>query len=186
MKNKLKLLLSNKDVKTLLENFFSLSVLRIIGYIFPLMTIPYLARVIGVDKFGELAFASSVIIFFITFIDYGFNYTATRDVARNKTNLKLVSKIYSTIMVARIILLIISFFVLLLLINLITILKENETILLLTFTYVIGYTLFPEWVFQAIEKMKFITIMNVISKSIFTILVFTIILNKDDYIYQPI
>ena len=145
MKNKLKLLLRNKDVKTLLENFFSLSVLKIVGYIFPLITIPYLAKVIGLEKFGELAFASSGII-----------------------------------------LLIISFLVLLLLINLIPLLKENEIILLLTFTYVFGYILFPEWIFQALEKMKFITIMNVISKSIFTILVFTIILKKDDYIYQPV
>ena len=186
MIKKFRLLINNNDAKTLLENFLSLSVLKILGYVFPLLTIPYLARVIGLDKFGELAFASSVIVFFQTLVDFGFNYTATRDVAKNKANLQLVSKIYSTVLVARIILLIISFLLLLLLINLVPLLKENEIILLLTFTYVVGYVLFPEWIFQALEKMKFITIMNVVSKSIFTILVFIVILNKQDYIYQPV
>ena len=157
MIKKFRLLINNNDAKTLLENFLSLSVLKILGYVFPLLTIPYLARVIGLDKFGELAFASSVIVFFQTLVDFGFNYTATRDVAKNKANLQLVSKIYSTVLVARIILLIISFLLLLLLINLVPLLKENEIILLLTFTYVVGYVLFPEWIFQALEKMKFIT-----------------------------
>ncbi|KAA6332144.1 hypothetical protein EZS27_019311, partial [termite gut metagenome] len=42
------------------------------------------------------------------------------------------------------------------------------------------------WFFQAMEKMKYVTIMNVFSKLLFTVLVFVIIKNKEDYIYQPV
>ena len=72
----------SKDGKVLFENFISLSLLQVAGYIFPLITIPYLSRVIGVDKFGEIAFASAIITYFQTVSDWGFNYTATRDVAK--------------------------------------------------------------------------------------------------------
>lgn len=55
---------NNGDAKTVINNFAWLSVLQIAGYIFPLISIPYLAKVIGVDGFGKIAFASAVIIGF--------------------------------------------------------------------------------------------------------------------------
>ena len=70
-----------KAGRTLLSNFASLTVLQVAGYVFPLITLPYLARVIGVENFGRIAFASSVIVWFQTFVDWGFNYSATREVA---------------------------------------------------------------------------------------------------------
>ena len=45
----------NKDAKTLAGNFMWLSLLQVAGYVFPLITLPYLARVIGVDGFGKIA-----------------------------------------------------------------------------------------------------------------------------------
>ena len=174
------------NAKVLIENFISLTVLKLAGFVFPLLTLPYLARVLGVENFGKIAFATSVIVFFETLVDYGFNYTATRDVAKNKTDLNYVSKVFSNVLSARIILLLISLIVLLLCIYFIPSFQENKLILLLTFSYIPGYIFFPEWVFQAIEKMKYITLLNLISKIIFTLLVFVVIKDKSDFIYQPI
>ena len=68
---------NSKDGKTLLMNFGYLSLLQIAGYAFPLITMPYLARVIGPEGFGKIAFASAVVVWFQTIADWGFNYTAT-------------------------------------------------------------------------------------------------------------
>src|SRR5690554_4491222 len=104
----------SKDGRTLVANFGYLSLLQVAGYIFPLITMPYLARVIGVEGFGKIAFASAVVVWFQTVADWGFNYTATRDVAKNRDNKEKVSEIFSNVLWARCFLMITSFLLLIL------------------------------------------------------------------------
>lgn len=179
-------LLGGKERKNLISNFGYLSLLQVANYIFPLITLPYLAKTIGVDGFGKLAFAAAVIMWVQTVTDWGFNYTATRDVARSRDDKDAVSRIFSRVLWARVFLMIASLFVLLVLITMIPYFRENTLVLLLTFLLVPGHIACPEWFFQAMEKMKYITIINVISKLIFTIAVFVFIKEKSDYIVQPI
>lgn len=186
IKNNIQKVRKSKDGKVLIENFLSLSLLQVAGYIFPLLTLPYLARVIGVDKFGEIAFASAIIIWFQTVVDWGFNFTATRDIAKNRDDLNRVSEIFSNVMWAKLFLLVISTIILAICIYSIPYLYERRALLWLTFLYVPGHILFPDWFFQAIEKMKYVTILNVISKAFFTIMIFVVVKTKDDYIYQPL
>lgn len=176
----------SKDGSALASNFGYLMLLQIAGYVFPLITIPYLARVIGVEGFGKIAFAGAVIVWFQTVSDWGFNYTATRDVARNRDNLEKVSEIFSNVLWARILLMVVSFAVLFLLTEAIPYFKENQAILLITFLLVPGHIMFPDWFFQAMERMKYITIFNLLSKALFTVLVFVLVKEKQDYILQPL
>lgn len=185
-KERLKNGIKSRDGKVLVENFVSLSLLQIAGYLFPLITIPYLARVIGVDKFGEIAFASAIIVYFQTVSDWGFNYTATRDIAKNRNNEDKVSEIFSNVMWARILLMILSFVILGILILIIPKFREMSTLILITFCLIPGHIMFPEWLFQGLERMKYITILNLIAKSVFTIAVFLFIKEKSDFILQPL
>jgi len=175
--NKIK---KSKDGRTLVANFGYLSLLQIAGYIFPLITMPYLARVIGVDGFGKIAFASAVVVWFQTVADWGFNYTATRDVAKNRDDKDKVSEIFSNVLWARCLLTIASFLLLILAIFIIPIFRENYAVILVTFLLVPGHIMFPDWFFQAMERMKYIT------KFLFTIAVFVFIKNKSDFILQPL
>lgn len=186
LKEKLQKFWGNKNAKTVASNFAWLSVLQIAGYIFPLITMPYLARVIGVDGFGKIAFASAVISWIQTIADWGFNYTATRDIAQNRDNPKIVSKIFSNVLWSRLLLVICSFFVLILLICIVSSFRNNYKIILVTFLMIPGHVLFPDWFFQALEKMKYTTIFNLFIKFLFTLLVFICIDERDDYIYQPL
>lgn len=179
-------ILSSKDGKTLFANLGYLSLLQIAGYIFPLITIPYLAKVIGVDGFGKIAFASSVIIWFQTISDWGFNYTATRDVAKNRNDIERVADIFSSVFWSRCFLMIVSFIILLFLILIIPKFREDANVILATFLMIPGYIMFPEWFFQAMERMKYITILNIISKALFTVAVFIFVKGKSDYILQPL
>lgn len=176
----------SKDSRALASNFGYLMLLQIAGYVFPLLTIPYLARVIGVEGFGKIAFAAAVIVWFQTVTDWGFNYTATRDVAQNRDDPEKVSEIFSNVLWARMLLMLLSFGLLLMTIATIPYFQENRTILLLTFLLVPGHVLFPDWFFQAMERMKYITIFNLVSKALFTAMVFVFINDKDDFILQPI
>lgn len=185
-KKNFKRIRGNKDATVLLSNFGYLTALQIAGYIFPIITIPYLARVIGVDSFGKIAFASAIIVWFQTVADWGFNFTATRDVAQNRDNKEKVSEIFSNVLWARCLLMILSFVLLLIALFLVPKFRENQTIILITFLVVPGHIMFPSWFFQALERMKYITILNVISKLLFTVAVFVFIKEKSDYILQPL
>lgn len=176
----------SKDAKTLMANFGYLSLLQVAGYIFPLITIPYLARVIGVDSFGKIAFAAAILVWIENFTDWGFNFTATRDVAQNRDNKEKVSEIFSNVIWAKTLLMLIAFGILLLMIWLIPTFKENSSILLVSFLMIPGNIIFPQWMFQAFERMRYITILSLIAKLFFTLAVFLFIKEKSDFILQPL
>ncbi|MBO7522335.1 MAG: oligosaccharide flippase family protein, partial [Bacteroidales bacterium] len=176
----------NQDFKTLVANFGYLSLLKIASFIFPFITLPYLAKTIGADGFGKIAFAAAVIAWFQTIADWGFNYTATRDVAKNRDNKDVVSDIFSRVFFSRCLLMLASFVVLFLCTLFIPKLAENRAILFVTFLLIPGHIMFPDWFFQAIERMKYVTIFNILVKLFFTIAVFIFIKEKSDYIIQPL
>ena len=185
-KTKIGSVLNNKDGKVLISNFIYLSLLQVAGYIFPLITFPYLAKTIGVEKFGEIAFALAMLSYFQTIVDYGFNFTATRDIAQNRNNIMVVSQIFSNVLWARCFLLLIMLLPFVIIVFSIEKLFLMRKLLFATFLLLPGHILFPQWLFQGLEKMKYITILNVISKLIFTIAVFLVIREESDYMYQPI
>ena len=88
---------NSKAGKTLFANFAYLSLLQIANYVFPLLTLPYVVRIVGVENYGYISFSLAVVMWFTTIVDFGFNYTATRDVARSKDDLDEVSKIFSNV-----------------------------------------------------------------------------------------
>lgn len=179
-------LFKHSEVKNLVSNFLWLSILQVVNYMLPLITLPYLARTIGVTGFGKVSFAAAVILWFQTVCDWGFNFTATRDIARVKNNSDKVSRIFSRVLMARLGLLFISLAVLTLLIFSIRSFYESRLVLYVTFLLIPGHILCPDWFFQAMEKMKYITILNVIAKIVFTIAVFLFIKSESDYFLQPL
>lgn len=176
----------NKNARTLFTNFLSLSSLQVISYFFPLITMPYLARIIGVKGFGAIAFASAVIAYFTTLTDWGFKYTAVRDISINRDNKEYVSSVFIRVIVCKTFLMLISAGILYVLILTVPVFRNNSTILWATFALIPGYILFPDWLFQAMEDMKYITIMNIAAKTIFTILVFCMIKKESDYVIEPL
>ena len=188
MKIRLRQLLAgeSKEGKILLSNFAYLFLLQIAGYVFPLLTLPYLARVIGASGFGKIAFASAIMVWIQTVTDWGFNYTATRDVARCRDDNQRVSEIFSNVFWARCLLMVLSFVVLAVLVFTIPKLRAEADVIFVSFLMIPGHILFPDWFFQAIERMKYITILNLLSKTLFTIAVFVFVREANDYILQPL
>ena len=186
MINKLKKILNTQDKKRLLSNFFSLSLLQTFTYILPLLTLPYLVRVLGVEYFGLVMFAQAFIMFFNILVDYGFNLSATREVSIHRDNKEKLTEIFSSVMSIKFILIIVSFVILSIVVFSFEKFSLHLELYLLTFLMIIGQALFPVWYFQGLERMKYITIVNITSKLIFTIAIFVFIQNESDYILVPI
>ena len=177
---------SSQDKKNLVENFFSLSFLQIANYILPLITLPYLVRVIGPGKYGLIAFAQALIQYFITLTDYGFILSATRDISVNRNDAKKISEIFSSVMIVKFVLMALSFTLLCFMIMFLSKFRQDWSIYIFTFGIVLGNFLFPTWFLQGMERMKYIALLNIVSKLIFTILIFIFVRREYDYIRVPI
>ena len=177
---------NSKEGKVLMENFTYLTLLRIAGFVFPLITMPYLAKVIGPSGFGKIAFASSIIVWVQTVVNWGFNYTATRDVARCRDDKEQCSAILSSVLWTKMFLMVISLAVVTILVLVIPKFKADADIIYVTFLLIPGHVLFPDWFFQAQEKMKYSSILSFIVKLFFTICVFIFVKEEKDYILQPL
>lgn len=178
--------LSNSDKKSLISNLSWLFCMRIAGYLFPMLTLPYLARVIGVSGYGKIAFASAVTLWVLTITNWGFSYTATRDVARCRDDNERVSDIYSDVLWSRLSVMVVCLVVIAVLSLFVTALREEYLLLLFSLLSVPGHVLFPDWFFQAMEKMKYITIFNFIIRLFFTVAVFLFVKEESDYVLQPL
>ena len=173
------------EKKRLIENFFSLAVLQGVTYILPLLTVPYLMRVLGAEKFGLVAFAQAFIQYFVIITDYGFDLSATREISINRNNDKAIQETVSSVFIIKIILMFVSLSVLCTVIFLVPQFRTEWPIYIFTFGIVLGNIMFPTWFFQGMENMKYITVLNIIAKGIFTILIFIIVKTSEDYIYVP-
>ncbi|AWV85093.1 oligosaccharide flippase family protein [Acinetobacter radioresistens] len=179
-------LLKSGEVKRLLENFFSLSILKLINAILPFVTLPYLIKVLGFQQYGAIVLSLSLIAYFQAVTDYGFNLSSTREIARHRHSNNQLSYIYSKTIISKIILLILSLICLFALILFIPQFKNDSLVYSLMCLILIGQTLFPEWFFRGIEKMRYITILDLITKTSFTAGVFFLIKKPTDYWMYPL
>lgn len=167
---------------TIGKNIISLYLLQISYYVLPLVTVPYLVRVLGPEKFGLVAFGQSLIAFFVFFVNYGFDLTATREISLKRKSNKEVSSISCSVWIAKAFLGCIGLSVLYLMILFVPKMNHNSTLLLILYGIAVGNLLFPNWLFLGLERMKAISIINIFMRSVTTVGVFILIRNPDDYL----
>jgi polysaccharide transporter, PST family len=172
--------------KLLFENFMSLSALQTAGYIIPLITLPYLVRVLGPEKFGLVMFAQAFATYFVLLTEYGFKLSATREVSINRNNKEKISEIFCSVYFVKMTLLLISFLIFTTLVFSIPRFNVEHLVFMFSFIMVLGNLIFPVWLFQGMEKMKYITIINVLVKTVFVIPIFLFIKSQSDYAYVPL
>lgn len=183
---KLLSLLKTKDGKVLIRNFISLSSLQMVTMLLPLITLPYVVRILGYEKFGVIALAASLIAYFQSIVDYSFKVTAVRDIATNRNDSNQVNLIYSRVMTVKAIFLALAFILIGLIVYLYPLFFEEKELFLYTALSLIGFSLFPEWFFQGMEEMHYITLINVVIRVLFTVSVFIFVKEENDYILYPL
>ena len=177
---------SDSGVKRVFKNLFSLFFLRGSLHLLHFITYPFLMRMLGVERFGLVVFAQSVIMFFSIITDFGFNLSAVKEISIERENKNKVDEIFSSVFFIKLFLAMTSFLVLLLIIVFVKRFGEEKLFFILMYGYLIGYVLFPIWFFQGLEDMKYITYFNLIGRIIYTVLLFSFIRKPGHYILVPV
>ncbi len=171
--------LSNSK-KRLLKNFSSLTILQIFQYLIPLVTFPYLLKVLGPEKYGLANFILAFLAYFLTLVDYGFNISAVREVSLARNNEKQLSIIFNSTFLIRIAITAILLLVYLCIICFVPKFYSNINLYLIVFIFLIGNGVSTFWFLQGLERMVSIAVIPIIFRTIATILIFVLVNNSND------
>lgn len=175
-----------KRNKILLENFSYLSILQIFSLVFPLITYPYLLRLFGLDLYGVIVFAQAIVMNISILINYGFNLSGTQLIATKREETETINEAVSTIYIIKGIIWLGCFLIYSIVVYSFNYFAQYRLLYITTYFLTINEVLLPIWYFQGIEKMKYITFINLGVRSIFVILIFVFVHNASQYFYVPL
>jgi polysaccharide transporter, PST family len=136
------------------QNTLSLFTVQIARYILPLVTIPYLARVLGPEEWGLVIFGQASAQWLVLVLEYGFNLSATREIARHQDNQDEIAEIVAGVIGALGLLLLGSGLVVLLMGLSVPTFGQHPDYLVWAWLIALAQGLSPLWYFQGIEKMR--------------------------------
>jgi len=171
---------------SLLHNFSYLTISQGFTILVPLFTLPYILNVLGKEMYGLVVFSQAIVSYFVILVSFGFNTLAIKEISIHRDNKIKLSKIVSIVLILKGVAFLICLGFLSLGLLLLPQARGYESLYLLSMWVCLYEFIFPIWYFQGIEKMKFITYLNLVSKSIFLILIFLLIKSPEHYLRLPI
>lgn len=166
---------------SLKSNILYSSILTTAGYVFPLITYPYVTRVLGVEKIGLCNFIDSIISYFILFSMMGISVTGIREIANAKNNQIKLNSVFSSLILLNTIFTIIALLGLGITYFLSDKIHEHPSLILIGAIKLLFNYLLIEWLYKGLEDFKYITLRTVIVRIAFVIAIFVFVKNIDDY-----
>ena len=162
---------------------YGMSIAKIV---FPLLTLPYLTRVLSVESYGVVSYVKAVMQYMQLGVDFGFMLSGTRDIVKEKNDHEKLEKEVGDVLLARILLAAAAFVVLLGMIAVIPLLRANIGYTLLAFVTVFLSVFLFDYFFRGIEKMQVITLRFVAMRGIATALTFVFVHSDKDSLFVPL
>jgi polysaccharide transporter, PST family len=168
--------------RLLLENISSLMALQGLNYVIPLVTLPYLVRVLGIGPFGLISVAQAFATYFVILTDYGFNLSATRRIAQQHDDMAAVSGTFSAVITIKIIFMLLGVGTMVLVLALVPHFRRDADVYAVNYLTVVGSVLLPTWMFQGLQNMRTIAILTGITKFASACLLFVFVHSSRDYL----
>lgn len=172
--------ISMKNPPRLLHNIAALGSVQVIGYLLPLITLPYVTRVLGVEAWGKVALAQVVVGYFILVTNWGFSLSGTRKIAAVRGDHQQLSDIFMATWAAQWLL---GFAAILLLVVLILVLpffQSSARYYAFGLGNIVSGVLFPVWFLNGLERMKQVATIQITTRLIAVPLIFLFIQTPSD------
>ena len=166
--------MSNK----LVNNIGYLMLLQITSIVLPLLSIPYLLSIIGASNYGYLALATAVVLMMEVIVDYGFQLPACKYVSQNRQDKRKLTLIWFQVTLTKLVL----YCAMMMVVFLLQLLGFVEKFLAILI-YVgglssLGRVIYPQWLFQGLESLKAVSLIQVLTRIAFFSSIF-IFINED-------
>ena len=172
--------------RTLAKNTVMLYVMQISGYVFPLLTFPYLTRVLGAEKYGTVVFANSIMSYFTIFIEFGFLISGTNSCSLAADDKDKLGRITFGIIQAKCILSLLAVAVMFAGCAFVQKVRQDFLFFALTFVGIFLTVFLPDFLFRGVEKMSVITYRVLASKAVYTAAIFAFVRKGSDYFLVPV
>lgn len=166
--------------KRLAKNAILNLIKTISSLIFPLITFPYISRILGVENLGAYNFSTSIISYFTLIAGLGISTYAIREGARYREDNKKLSKFSSEVFTINVIATVLAYVLMFICIFLFDELRKYVSVILVLSVSIMFTTLGCEWVYNIYEDFKYITIRSVAFQVISLILLFIFVRDVND------
>jgi PST family polysaccharide transporter len=166
--------------RSLARNVGSLYGVQFANYLLPLITIPYLTRVLGVATWGLVAFAQAFGAYASIGIEYGFHLSATREVARNRNSRDELANLVAGVMGAKLVLAAAAVILAVFLKSLIPLFRQHPAFLWAAVFWAVAQSFSMLWYYQGFEKMRLVAVLDVVGKAAATAAIFILIHHPGD------
>lgn len=154
--------------------------MQAINYLVPLITLPYLTRVLGVDNYGVMGFSLSIIQYGVLFINFGFSLSATKIISENRDNNSYMTQCFWETFIAKLTLLLVACGILIFLIQNIDKFGEVKFIIYIYFIQLLAAAIDPIWFFQGIERLEKVSLIGSFIRLLNIPLLFLLVNSIDD------
>ena len=179
--------MSESRVNTaIVRNITSLGVLQIANYLIPLIVIPFITRIFGTEVFGRVSYAQNIVVYLTLIVNYGFEYSATRQIALAKDDLNKSRRLFWSVVTLKCLLLAVSFVLLGVLSLTVDRIASDPMLYWCAALVNIGVVFFPTWYLQGIQSMTKMAVFNLTIKLLGAVLILSIIRNSGQYHLYPL
>ena len=165
---------------SLKKNIFYSGMLTTANYLFPLITYPYVSRVLGVDNIGICNFVDSIIHYFLILSTLGIGTVGIREIAKNKGNQAELEKAFSKLFTINTITTTIAIIILIIAIYTVPQLYENCKLMWIGVLKLLFNYLLIEWLYKGLEDFKYITNRTIVVRFIYVACVFLFVKSEND------
>lgn len=172
--------------KKVVSNTVMLYIMTVAKLIFPLLTLPYLTRVLSEEAYGFVSYVKSCMTYMQLIVDFGFILSSVKDIVKANGDRQKIGCIVGNTFLAKFFLAILSGVVLAIMCFAIKILQMNILYVFLSFVAVASSLFFADFLFRGIEKMEYITFIYVISKGVSVFLTFVLVRSDSSLLWIPV
>lgn len=172
----------SKNIKSIKFNFIMNFILTVSNFLFPLITFPYVSRVLLPEGTGKVAFALSIVSYFTIFASFGVATYGIRAVAQVRDDKERLSKTMHELLFINIISMTIVYVALAIAILVVPKFAIEKELFLVTSLFILFTIVGVEWLYKGLEKYQYITVRTIVFKIVSLFLVFLFVKEKSDYI----